>query len=76
MQNDNKYLRPNTSVRDKICFHVRICAQRIRHESFINLSLPIVRDGNVRDNVALWGWMRVKDNTKYVKVSAGKGKGN
>lgn len=73
MQNDCKYLRLNTGVRDKICFHVRICTQRIRHESFINLSLPIVCDGNVRDNVALWGWMQVKDNTKYVKVSAGQG---
>lgn len=71
MQNDCIYLKLNTSVRDKICFYARFCTRRIRYESSINLSLLIVFDGNAQDNVALWGHMQVKDNTKYVEVSAG-----
>lgn len=71
MQNDCIYLKLNTRVRDKICFYMHICTQRIRYESAINRSLPIVSDGNARDNVALWGQTQVKDNTKYVEVSAG-----
>lgn len=71
MQNDWIYLKLNTSVQDKICFYVHICTRQIRFESSINLSLLIVSDGNARDNVALWGQMQVKDNTKCVGVSAG-----
>lgn len=71
MQNDWIYLKLNTSVRDKTCFYVHICTRRIRYESSINLSLLIVFDGNARDNVALWGQMQVKDNTKCGEVSAG-----
>lgn len=63
------YLKLNTGIHDKICLHVHICTQWIRHESVLHI-FSVVCYGNMHDNVALWEDAR---QTQYWGVSAGKG---
>lgn len=68
--NDCISLKLYTAIHDKICLHMHICTQWIRHESILHI-VSVVCYGNMQDNVALWGEMQDKHKTKYPGVSAG-----